>query len=462
MKPSDASRWIRRAAWCLVAVAALAATFFWGFVAQERRLPPYRAATRAYEAMRPLYHRLRERLAPYGGRYRDPAGEREGRYQDAGGGPDLTAEQREEIERLRSLAYLAGSQPAAGRSTGVTVAVEGTWDGLNLVTDGHRPWAALLDMEGRTLHEWGLDYREAFPESDLPGDARGSKFWRRVHLLPGGDLLAIYEGSGLIRLDRNSHLVWAYPGWAHHDLEVTPDGSIWVLTRRAEMLPRFNDLRPVLHDFITRLDLDGRPLSEVSVLAAIERSPWGRGLRALMAPHGDVLHTNTLEILDGAATHRLPAFAAGSALVSMREIDTVAVVDLADERVTWALAGLWVEQHQPTIVGDGRLLVFDNRGGPEGRSRVLELDPATQEVHWEYGSREGLYSATCGSNQRLPNGNTLITESDNGRALEVTREGRIVWEYRTPHRAGAQQELVATLFEVVRLPVDAAPWLERP
>jgi len=463
MKPFDAPRWIRRAAWCVLALAALGASFFWGFVAQEKKLPPYRVATRAYDALRPLYHRLRERFVPYGGRYRPVVDEGglDGRYQEVGGGPDLTEEQRLEIDRLRTLAYLDGSRPAAGGSTGVTVAAEGAWDGLNLVTDGHRPWAALLDMQGRVLHEWSLDYRAAFPGSDLPGDARGSKYWRRVHLLPGGDLLAIYEGSGLIRLDRESRLVWAYSGWAHHDLEVTDDGSIWVLTRRAEMLPRFSDLRPVLHDFITRLDPDGRARSEASVLAAIERSPWGRGLRELMPPHGDLLHTNTLEILGRSTAGSVPAFAAGNALISMREIDTVAVVDLAAERVVWALTGLWVEQHQPTIVGDGRLLVFDNRGGAQGRSRVLELDPATQEIHWEYGSGEGLYSATCGSSQRLPNGNTLITESDNGRALEVTPEGGIVWEYRTPHRAGPRKELIATLFEVVRLPRDAAPWLGR-
>jgi hypothetical protein len=34
--------------------------------------------------------------------------------------------------------------------------------------------------------------------------------------------------------------------------------------------------------------------------------------------------------------------------------------------------------------------------------------------------------------QRLPNGNTLITESSFGRFFEVTKEGEIVWEYVNP------------------------------
>jgi hypothetical protein len=77
-------------------------------------------------------------------------------------------------------------------------------------------------------------------------------------------------------------------------------------------------------------------------------------------------------------------------------------------------------------------------------------------VSWEFtGSPEQpFYSATCGTAQRLPNGNTLITESDAGRAFEVTPGGDIVWEFSSPWRAGAAGELVATLFEVVRLPPE--------
>jgi hypothetical protein len=47
-----------------------------------------------------------------------------------------------------------------------------------------------------------------------------------------------------------------------------------------------------------------------------------------------------------------------------------------------------------------------------------------------------------------PNDNALITESDNGRAFEVTPDGTIVWEFYNPHRAGAQDEFIAALFRV--------------
>ena len=54
----------------------------------------------------------------------------------------------------------------------------------------------------------------------------------------------------------------------------------------------------------------------------------------------------------------------------------------------------------------------------------------------------------------VPNGNTLITENDNGRATEVTRDGNIVWEFVNPKRAGSDNELIASLYEMLRLPAD--------
>ncbi len=110
---------------------------------------------------------------------------------------------------------------------------------------------------------------------------------------------------------------------------------------------------------------------------------------------------------------------------------------------------------------NGHLLLFNN-GGPRKASSVLELDPATGEMVWEYhGSAQApFYSETCGTAERLPNGDTLITESDSGRAFEVTPRGEIVWEFWNPERAGPEGEFIATLFEVVHLPLKPLEWLK--
>jgi hypothetical protein len=95
---------------------------------------------------------------------------------------------------------------------------------------------------------------------------------------------------------------------------------------------------------------------------------------------------------------------------------------------------------------------------------VLEVDPFTQEIVWRYGDgeKERIFSESHGAAQRLGNGDTLIVESNNGRAIEVTPQGEVVWEYVNPYRAGAKKELVATLLQVERLdPGMPMDWADR-
>lgn len=376
---------------------------------------------------------------------------------------DLTDAQERELMKLMTLGYVEGSRPAPGES-GVTVDTRrSAYAGLNVFTSGHGPEAFLLDMEGRTLHTWSLNFLAAWPDYDGPVEDPAGLLWRRVHLFENGDLLAIYDWLGLIKIDKNSRLLWARLGGDHHDLEVMDDGSIYVIERETGIIPRIDERHPVVEDFIAVLGPGGEPRKRISLLEAFERSPYAPLLEA-MPRWGDIFHTNTIEVLDGSLAHVSPAFRKGNVLVCVREIDTIAVVDMEAETVVWALAGRWNRLHQPTVLTNGRILLFNNEAG-DGRSEVVELDPFTQEVVWSYPGDAAIpfYSATCGSSQRLPNGNTLITESDNGRAIEVTPDRRIVWEFINPHRAGENNELIATLYEMIRLPADFSPdWLADP
>jgi len=372
------------------------------------------------------------------------------------------------MSELEALGYLAGSQLASDR-VGVVVYIADRVDpGVNLYTSGHAEMAALIDMDGTVLHHWSYAFADAFPDLSAKMRRRGegtnqSERWRRVHVFPNGELLAIYEGLGLIRLDKNSNLIWRSANKSHHDLWVAADGRIYVLTREAKILPRLDAEKPLLEDFISILTPGGDEIRRISLIEAFESSDY-RDLFESITTHGDLFHTNTLEIFDGSLADRSPFFKAGNALISMRSIDRIAIVDLERERVVWARQGDWRRQHQPTLLANGHLLLFDNVGH-HGMSKVIEFDPLSDEVVWVYeGNEENHFlSRTCGSNQRLANGNTLITESDFGRAFEVTPQGEIVWEFRNPARAGERNELVATLFEVVRLPADfPLDWVEIP
>ena len=373
---------------------------------------------------------------------------------------------QEEISDLEGIGYASGYEPAPVER-GVTINTNNAWGGYNLYVSGHGPEAILTDMQGDELHRWRGPFDEVLPDfkRQLGSRKKYRDFWRRAHLYPNGDLLAIFEGHALIKLDRDSNVKWTYSGLAHHDLDVLPDGRIFLLTRKGKLIPRIDPDSAVLEDYVVVLDSKGKRRQKVSIFECFENSEFAHFLDRAEA-RGDFFHTNTIEVLDGSLADRPPAFKKGNVLVSILRLSTIAILDLQAERVVWALAEGWVEQHQPTMLDSGAMMLFDNLGGDEefGRTRVMEFDPIEYKEQWTYegNANNHFQSDRCGSCQRLPNGNTLITESDNGRAFEVTKDKQIVWEFLNPNGAGDDETLIATLFEVVRLPEDfPVDWTDR-
>jgi hypothetical protein len=386
---------------------------------------------------------------------------RDGKWKRGSGNrmPQLTEEQRRAIETLNAIGYADGVREAPALVSVTLHDRERATAGYNFYTSGHDTEAYLVDMEGELLHTWRYEYGLLWPDLDVPADAAGRGKWRRAHLFPNGDILAIHEGIGMIRLDRSSKLLWEYPGRAHHDMHVLEDGTIWTLTREAAVIERIDPDVPSMDDFLVQLTGDGQELRRISVLECIENG----GVEELLERIPDsmeLFHTNSIEVLDGRAADRHPAFAAGNILTSMRHLDAIAVMDPAKQAVVWWMVGDFEAQHHPTILDNGNLLLFDNLGAGRA-STVYEYDLATGDVVWTYrgSEQEPFFSKTCGSTYRLPTGNTLITESDGGRSLEVTPGGDIVWEFFNPHRGGPDLEYIACLFDLVRVDPAEVAWL---
>jgi outer membrane protein assembly factor BamB len=264
-------------------------------------------------------------------------------------------------------------------------------------------------------------------------------------------------GYGLVKMDKNSKVIWKYFDYVHHHLDVTEDGKIYVLTNniRNNVIKGYEYLAPPrIDDSVVVLSPEGKRIKKVSIMDAMLRSPYGRMMRSIAWDiKQDYLHTNSIEYIDGATAAKLPFAKEGQVLLSMRDIDTVAVLDLDKEEIVWAIQGSWHRQHDADLLSNGHVMLFDNWGHyePGGGSRVIEFDPVTLEMVWDHtGDEKHLFSSPIRSGQeRLPNGNTLITESDGGRLLEVTPGGEIVWEYINPVRGGGQGKLIPVLSQGV-------------
>lgn len=320
---------------------------------------------------------------------------------------------------------------------------------------GHGPEAHLIDEDGRVRWRWRYPFPRAFPNRRVLPDNR---FWRRARLLPDGSVVALFQNGGVVRVDRRSRLLWATRSPAYNDLFVTRHGTVLTLVKEVAE-PGSTGSPRILDDHLVELNLEtGREQRRISILDALRRSPWAP-LVPESPTEADVLHSNGIARLGPDRGSAPPPFEPGTVLLSFRHLDTVALLDPERERILWARRGPWRAQHAPLLDGEGRLLLFDNSGGRGGGARVIRFDPSREAIVWQFPpeGEPALQSPMAGSVQLLPRDHLLITESARGRALEVTPGREIVWEFRSPHRAGEHDEYVAYLFELRR--VSLPPWL---
>jgi len=123
------------------------------------------------------------------------------------------------------------------------------------------------------------------------------------------------------------------------------------------------------------------------------------------------------------------------------------------DRGTAAQRKLYQQHHthwiEPGLPGAGNILIYNNGIG-RGYSTVDEIAPPVDasgnysiasgtaygptSALWTYTGTPptSFYSAEISGAQRLPNGNTLITEGIKGNLFEVTSAGETVWRYVNP------------------------------
>jgi hypothetical protein len=367
---------------------------------------------------------------------------------------------------------------ARDQRSGVVTHDESRCDkGLTLFTSLGKPSSAeLVDMQGQVVHKWQLPFREAYPAAPHLSRSHPEEriHWRRVKLFPDGDLLADYtgiadtpNGYGLVKVDRNSRLLWKYEDCAHHDFDVGPDGRIYTLVHhiRQEPLAATPHLRtPTLEDFIVVLSPEGKELRRVSIFEAFAAAGFAPYLESMDSNQkGDHTHANTVDFITPEYAAHHPYCRAGDVMVSLRNPHLLAIVNLERGEVVWAARGIWERQHDCDPLPSGNILLFDNQGrrAAGGRSRILEWNPSTGAIAWEFaGSAERPFESLArGSQQLLRNGNVLITESNNGRLLEVARDGQIVWEFINPDRFEGRPDRIAVVCSAVRYRRDELTFL---
>jgi hypothetical protein len=344
----------------------------------------------------------------------------------------------------------------------------------------------LIDMAGRPVHEWtartAVQLLELLPDGGLYYSTRD-----RSNL----------DQAGLYKIAPDSSVLWSYHCRIDHDFHLMKDGRLMIHCLIDRMEPRLGpELRR--HPYFVETNLDKELLwewhgedhiQELIELCGLEipinweyrirqdineRLAWEETLQRMssqelaaftrdMIAHCsfDWAHNNTGDVLpESPSAAKDPRFRAGNILFSYRNLDIIGVIERESGEIVWAWGpGNLDGQHHPTMLPNGHILVYDN-GTRRGWSRVIELDPLSGQIAWEYAGtpRQSFFSAYISGAQRLPNGNTLICEGDSERLLEVTPDGEIVWEFRSPY---AEADTYGIYRATRYAPKFVEPWLNR-
>ncbi len=165
------------------------------------------------------------------------------------------------------------------------------------------------------------------------------------------------------------------------------------------------------------MDMEGR-------FVHMWRVPYPPGAHAILLPNGNVLEAAKLGDAD---EYGWPGWFGGIG---------GCLIEIDMEYPTGKVIGRYgrgeiFHQHDARELDNGNILLFDNgthrhEYRPE-YSRIVEIDPNTDKIAWEYKTTppSDFHSAHSGGCERQPNGNTVIIETDKGRAFEVTPCGRL-------------------------------------
>jgi hypothetical protein len=357
---------------------------------------------------------------------------------------------------LRSLPYVDFSPDSTEHEGIILWNQEQSYSGYNFYCERKSGHVYLLEMNGDTCWHWQYT-------------SYGASGSDHAELLPDGGIMVIRKLVDVQRLDKHSNVLWKRKMKAHHDITKAPDGTFYTIIKENHKHRGVN----MNFDVILHLAADGQEIDRWSThehLGEIKANfntesffdTWlneklvsfrdsveakKQTLSASRRVDNDYFHINSIEMWNDNAL-----------LVCFRNVNQIAVIDRNDWTIYWTWGESELEwPHHATKLYNSYIVVFDN-GIKRKCSRVIEVN-SWDDIRWQYPEEltRDFFSQARGAAQRLPNGNTLITESDKGHVIEVTTGGEIVWEWINPRKSGGKPETVYRMLRYSKQ--EIWPWM---
>jgi len=299
----------------------------------------------------------------------------------------------------------------------------------------------------KVIHQWIPDYDEIIKlfekKNDFLDDANKHDL-RIFHPLisPDGSIIFNNGQSPLIKINKDSKIVWTLNGTFGHSLEYDADGNIWAQS----VIEHSNFFQDILKDFkddaVAKISPNGKLLFQKSVAEILFQNNYkGLLLGGLYEP--DLLHVNDVQPALTSARYWMK----GDLLISIRHKSTVLLYRPSTNKVIWLKIGPWLNQHDVDFIDSTRIGVFGNdiiRNNSSGLEENAWLDNflngCNQEYIYDFKTNEvatpyaelfkkaKIATFTEGRSDILSNGDIFVEETNNNRLLRGNKKD-IIWQY---------------------------------
>jgi hypothetical protein len=277
--------------------------------------------------------------------------------------------------------------------------------------------------------------------------------------LPDGDLVVTFQqwntfpfAGGIARIHPDGTPVWFRHDYSHHwprllsaneiavpAMRIGPSKISFPLAESTKV--EFACDGKIEKDIVRILDTGGRVKQEISVFDAVAHSPW-RGM-LVEAPNPCVpLHLNYVTSVTPAMVHLFHDVAADDLLVSLRDLNALAIIGRRDHRLKHMFTGTFLRQHSAQPLGQSATtLIFDDHGADwsGGPSRLLAFDLATHDEKTLFPNANArgatMFSDTAGNISISPDATRAIVASSwDGKAYEVRiSDGAVLTVFNNIH-----------------------------
>ena len=317
--------------------------------------------------------------------------------------------------------------------------------------DIERSVVALVDLrsfEVKKMWHPDIDQINALVDTSLPefedlerDNNAGRYMMAHPFLTEDGGLIFQGMGSPLVKIDKNSQLVWQnQEDNFHHSIEQDHEGNFWV---PSHLYPYQVDKKYVgsehgtyLDDAITKVSADGEILFQKSVTNIFIENNLEFWLFQMKNFSSDPIHLNDIQPVLTDSPH----WKQGDVFMSLPILAMIILYRPSTNKIIWVGGQGHVSMHHDVnILDDHRISIFNNNTKNffdgvkvDGSNEVVIYDFKTDSYSKYLNESLKQYDVRTGSEGRsqiLDNDDLFIEEQNYGRILYFNKDESLQWQY---------------------------------